>query len=148
MFDRLKNLFNKKVEAETPPPPPPPPPPKKPRKKKEKTAPTLSEKERATLAGKPWVGILSVELDPANINSGGFTLDWNDKFIINLIKSGYKQRDDDTDQVIVDRWFTTVCRNVALELYEQQVADPVNRDMEDVRRIFQKDLGNGRTEVS
>lgn len=64
---------------------------------------------------------------------------------MNLIKSGYKQRDDDTDIVIVDRWFQAVCRNVALEMYEQQVADPDNRD---VRVVRSRDLGNGRTEVS
>jgi hypothetical protein len=65
--------------------------------------------------------------------------------VLNLIKAGYKQRDDDTDVIIVDRWFQTVCRNIALEMYEQQVADPENRD---ARVIRTKDLGNGRTEVS
>ena len=45
----------------------------------------------------------------------------------------------------MDRWFQTVCRNIALEMYEQQVADPENRD---ARVIRTKDLGNGRTEVS
>jgi hypothetical protein len=34
---------------------------------------------------------------------------------------------------------------VALEMYEQQVADPDNRD---VRVVRSRDLGNGRTEVS
>ena len=38
-----------------------------------------------------------------------------------------------------------VCRNVVLELYDQQQADPDNRDM---RTIQTRDLGNGRTEVS
>jgi len=68
---------------------------------------------------------------------------------LNLIKAGYRQRDDDTDVIIVDRWFQTVCRNVALEMYEQQVADPENRtEGRDARVIRTKDLGNGRTEVS
>jgi hypothetical protein len=67
---------------------------------------------------------------------------------LNLIRAGYKQRPDDTDQVIVDRWFQTVCRNIALEVYEQQVADPDNRDIDDIRRVSTRDLGNGRTEVS
>lgn len=142
MFDKIKNLFSKPVS-------PPSSPPKKERKRKQKKSELpLSEKEKATLAGDPWVGILQVEIDPENINSGGFTLDWNDKFVVNLIKAGYKQREDDTDQIIVDRWFQTVCRNIALEIYEQQVADPVNRDMEDVRRIYRKDLGDGRSEIS
>jgi hypothetical protein len=92
------------------------------------------------------VSILRVDLDPENINSGSFELDWNDKFVLNLVRAGYKQRPDDTDQTIVDRWFQTVCRNVALEVYEQQQADPSNRD--EVRVIRSRDIGGGRTEVS
>lgn len=140
MFDQLKKIFKKDK-----PEPPPEPKPKKPRTSKKKQV-ALSEKERATAAGEPYVSILRVDVDPENINSGSFELDWNDKFVLNLIRAGYKQREDDTDQIIVDRWFQTVCRNIALEIYEQQVADPDNRD--DVRRIQSRDLGNGRTEVS
>jgi hypothetical protein len=51
--------------------------------------------------------------------------------------------------MIVDRWFQTVCRNIALEVYEQDQADPTNRDMtSDMRIIRSRDLGDGRTEVS
>lgn len=119
---------------------------KKPRKPKEKK-PTveLTPKEKATQAGEPYVNILSMEIDPDNINAGAFELDWNDKFILNLIRAGYKMRDDDTDSMIIDRWFQTVCRNIALEVYEQAQADPTNRDL---REIKTRDLGNGRTEVS
>ena len=105
----------------------------------------LTEKEKATAAGEPYVNILSMEIDPENINAGAFELDWNDKFILNLIRAGYKMRDDDTDNMIIDRWFQTVCRNIALEVYEQSQADPTNRDL---REIKTRDLGNGRTEVS
>jgi hypothetical protein len=107
----------------------------------------LTEKEKATLAGEPYISIIKVELDPADINNGSFELDWNDKFVINLIKQGYKIRQDDTDSMVVDRWFQTVCRNIALEVYEQQQADPDNRES-DMRVIQQRDLGNGYTEVS
>jgi hypothetical protein len=140
MFDKIKNLFKKQevkpvVKKET-----------KPRKpKQEKVTTTLTEKEKATAAGEPYVAINKVEINPENINDGAFDLDYNDKFVLNLIKAGYKQREDDTDVIIVDRWFQTVCRNIALEMYEQQVADPENRD---ARVIRTKDLGNGRTEVS
>ena len=140
LFDKLfgKTIEPVKVEA--------PLKERKPRKPKEKKVePSLSEKEKATQAGEPYVGILKMELDPDDVNNGAFELDWNDKFVLNLIKAGYKQRDDDTDQLIVERWFQYVCRNVALELYEQQQADPDNRDLRVVRT---KDLGNGRTEVS
>lgn len=120
---------------------------KKPRKPKEKkVAPQLTAKEQATQAGEPYINVLSMDIDPNDINSGAFELDWNDKFILNLIRAGYKQKDSDTDTVIVDRWFQTVARNIALEVYEQEQADPSKRD--DVRVIRTRDLGNGRTEVS
>jgi hypothetical protein len=149
MFDKLKKwltmeddaapsvLPEKELKA-------PMPPVKAPRKPK--PAPELTPKELATSKGEPYVAILSVDLDPANIDNGAFELDWNDKFIINLIKQGYKYSKKDTDQMIVDRWFQTVCRNIALEVYEQEIADPEKRD--DVRIIKQKDLGDGFTEVS
>ena len=123
---------------------------KKPRKLKvKKEAPTSSDKEKANAEGLPYVNILKMEIDPYDINSGAFELDFNDKFVLNLIRAGYKMRDDDTDTIIVDRWFQTVCRNVALELYEQQQADPENRAMaSDMRVVRAKDLGDGRTEVS
>lgn len=139
LFDKL---FGKKEEPkvlETPKV-------KKPRKPKQpKAEPVLSEKEKATLAGEPYIAITKVDVDPNDMHNGAFELDWNDKFIINLIKSGYKQKDTDTDDVIADRWFQVVCRNIALEVYEQVQADPMNRD---IRPIQSRDLGNGRTEIS
>jgi hypothetical protein len=138
MFEKLKNLFKKQEVA--------PVVKKEPKSKQQKlTTPELTAKEKATAAGEPYIAITKVEINPENINDGAFDLDFNDKFVLNLIRAGYKQRDDDTDIIIVDRWFQTVCRNVALEMYEQQVADPENRD---ARVIRSKDLGNGRTEVS
>jgi hypothetical protein len=143
MFDKIKNLFKK-------PEPVKPVQQKKPRQpKKKKEDSVLSDKEKATKEGMPYVNILKMELDPYDINTGAFELDWNDKFVLNLIKSGFKIREDDTDTIIVERWFQTVCRNVALELYEQQQADPENRAMaSDMRVVRAKDLGDGRTEVS
>lgn len=140
MLNKIKSWFKKpkpkKVEE-----------PKKsrqPRKKKEEVK--LSPKELATLNNEPYISIIKVDIDPNDINNGSFELDYNDKFVLNLIKSGYKIRDDDSDVQIVDRWFQTVCRNIALEIYEQQVADPDNRN--DMRIIRSRDIGNGRTEVS
>jgi hypothetical protein len=150
MLGQLKKLFNlnKPVEEKSEPLPVKQNSKVQRKKKEKKPDPVLSEKERATAAGEPYVSILTVDIDPSNINAGSFELDWNDKFIINLIKAGYKQRVDDTDQVVVDRWFQTVCRNIALEVYEQQIADPTNRDVEEIRRIHTKDIGNGRSEIS
>lgn len=139
MLNKIKQWFNKSEPAKVEEPKP-----KKPRKPKEPKV-ELSAKEIATANGEPYVSILRVQVDPNDVNNGAFELDWNDKFVINLIKAGYKQREDDTDQIIVDRWFQTVCRNIALEIYEQVQADPDNRDM---RVIRTRDIGNGRTEVS
>ena len=147
IFDKF---FGKKEPLPEPTKPPEMPKVKKPRKPKEKKIQAVqSDKEKANTEGLPYVNILKMEIDPYDINSGAFELDFNDKFVLNLIRAGYKIRDDDTDTIIVDRWFQTVCRNVALELYEQQQADPENRAMaSDMRVAKAKDLGNGRTEVS
>ena len=141
MFDKIKNLFKKpepNVEE---------PKVKKPRSsKKKKEEPVLSAKEIATQKGEPYIAIVKVDVDPNNVNSGSFELDWNDKFVLNLVKSGFKIKSEDTDNEIVDRWFQTVCRNVALEVYEQDQADPTNRH--DLRVVRTRDLGDGRSEIS
>lgn len=127
LFDRFKK---KKVEA-----------PKSEPKPKKKT-----EKEIATEKGEPYVAILSVELDPENIGNGAFELDWNDKFVANLVRAGYQLKKDDTDADMVDRWFADVCKNVIAENYEQWEA---NQPFDARPRVMdRKDLGDGRTEVS
>lgn len=143
MLDKLKNLFKK---PQSPKVDPKPKRERKPKKKEQEVE--LSDKELANQRGEPYIAILKVDIDPDNINTGGFELDWNDKFILNLIRAGYKMKPEDTDSVIVDRWFQSVCRNIALEVYEQQAADPSNRAMDDLRQVRARDLGNGRTEVS
>jgi len=153
IFDRFFSGKAKEKALEALVAPTPTPKVKKPRKPKapkvKKEEPVTSDKQKATELGLPYVNILKMELDPYDINTGAFELDWNDKFILNLIRAGYKIRDDDTDTMIVDRWFQTVARNIALELYEQQQADPENRTMASEMRVVRaKDLGDGRTEVS
>jgi len=103
-----------------------------------------TEKEIATEKGEPWVQILSMEVDPENMQNGAFELDWNEKFVANLIRAGYQQKKDDTDADIVDRWFTAVCRNVVLETYEQYEAMNPERD----RVVKTRNIGDGRSEVS
>lgn len=155
MLDKIKNLFKKpelpKVEVKEPEVLATPKV-KKPRKPKEKkvqpVVKELSPKEKATAAGEPYVNILSMEIDPNNINTGSFELDWNEIFIARLAKSGYMMKKEDTDSEIIDRWWTQVCRNTALEVYEQAQADPENRDTKDLRKMTTKDIGNGRTEIS
>ena len=111
---------------------------------KPKAEPVKTAKEIATEAGESYVAILSVDLDPDNIGNGAFELDWNDKFVANLIRAGYQMDPKDTDADIVDRWFTAVCRNVVLETYEQYEAMNPERD----RVIKSRNLGDGLSEVS
>jgi hypothetical protein len=141
MFDKIKNLFKKPEPVAVKE--------KKPRKVKEKkVAPQLTEKEKATAAGEPYVAIVKMEIDPNDVNNGSVELDFNDKFVLNLIRAGYKMKETDTDNDIVDRWWTNLCRATVLETFEQEWADPDKRAPGDVRNVVSRDLGNGRTEVS
>jgi hypothetical protein len=126
MFDIFKKKKPAKVEA--------------PREAKVKK----TEKEIATEKGEPWVGILSMDIDPENMHQGAFELDWNDKFVANLVRAGYQGKPDDTDAEIVDRWFQNICRHVVMETWEQEQA--MNPD---ANRVVQtRNIGGGRTEVS
>jgi hypothetical protein len=130
MFNKLKNLFSSA----------------KPVSDVDKIVPVFdvsstekSPKERAEELGEPWVSVTAVDLDPDNIGNGSLTLDWNDKFITNLVRAGYQGK---TDQALVDFWFQTICRNILAETWEQEQADPDNR------HINKRDLGSGRSEIS
>jgi len=81
-----------------------------------------------------------MDVNPDDINSGAFELDWNEKFIANLMRAGYQGR---TDSDLVDQWFQNVCRNVVLETWEQEQA------MNNSSRYTQsRDIGDGRREIS
>ena len=131
MFDKL---FKKAKPVVAPAAPKP--------KTEPKIPPPKTAKEIATEKSEPWVDILSMDVDPENLHQGAFELDWNDKFVANLIRAGYQMKPDDKDSDIVDRWFQAVCRNVVLETWEQEQAMNPNRI------IRSKDIGDGRSEVS
>lgn len=114
----------------------------KPRKKKE--VKELSDKEKATAAGEPYVAILKIELNSDTLHEGSIELDWNDKFIANLIRAGYQMKPNDTDAEIIDRWFTNLCRHVVLETYEQY--DAMIPDSN--RVIKRRNIGDGFSEAS
>jgi hypothetical protein len=123
MLDAVKNLFKKKKIAEV------------------AVEQTKSAKQLATDAGEPYFAVLSMDIDPDDINSGAFEFDWNDKMIADLVRHGYQMDPRDTDADIVDRWFTAVCRNVVLETAEQYEAMST-------RVVKSRDVGDGRSEVS
>jgi hypothetical protein len=122
---------------------------KKPVAKKTVKKPVVVEKtakEIATEKGEPWVSVTQIELDPENVGNGAFELDWNDKFITNLVRAGYQSKPNEDEATIVDRWFQEVCRNVVAENFEQWEA---NQPLDARPRVIDKrDLGGGRTEVS
>jgi len=103
------------------------------------TSKKLSAKALADKNKEPYINILSMDIDPENLNEGSFDLDWNDIFIARLMKAGYQGK---TDQDLVDQWFQNICRNVVMETFEQEQA--MNPGM----RTTKRDLGNGKSEVS
>lgn len=113
---------------------------KQPKKVKKPRVVKKTAKELATSKGEPWVNIVSVELDSEDIGQGAFELDWNEFFVVKLIKSGYKGKDD---QQIVDQWFQDICRNVVLETFEQYEAN----NPRPISGIQKKDIGDGRSEI-
>ena len=127
-FEKLKKQFSKKS----------------PQVSSEPKAKKKSEKDLATGRGEPYVAILSMDVDSKNMQNGSFELDWNEKFVANLVRAGYQMNVKDTDADIVDRWFTAVCRNVVMETYEQYEAINPERD----RVVKTRNLGDGRSEVS
>jgi hypothetical protein len=95
-------------------------------------------KEIATELKEPYIAVLNTHVNPDNIRNGFFELDWNEYFVLQLRTAGYS---GETDEAVVDAWFSELCRNVGAE---------ENIDME--RRssgyININNLGNGKTEVS
>lgn len=138
MLDNIKKWFGghntnpKPIQA---PPEAPSAPPRKSTVKK-------TEKELATERDEPYVTVIALDVDPNNLHQGAFELDWNDKFVANLVRAGYMIKKDDTDAEIVDRWFQNVCRHVALETWEQEQA--INPQ----RYVRERNIGDGRTEIS
>jgi hypothetical protein len=81
-----------------------------------------------------------MDIDYDNLTYGSFELDWNDKFVSNLIRAGYQGK---TDADIVDQWFQNVCRNVVMETWEQEQAIRTSGVY-----VQSRNLGDGRSEVS
>ena len=132
MFDWFKKKSKSKENRKSPEPKAVPPIPK--------VESVKTDKEIATEKGEPWVAVLGMDVDYNNLAQGAFTLDWNDKFVSNLIRAGYQGK---TDADIVDQWFQNVCRHVVMETWEQEQAIKNSGIY-----VQSRDLGNGRSEVS
>lgn len=118
--------------------------PKTPKKSREpaEKASKKSPRELATERGEPYVNIISIDVNPDNLHEGAFELEWNEKFVTNLVRAGYQMAPNEPEDVIVDRWFQNVCRHVVMETWEQEQA------MNPQRYVRERDIGGGRKEIS
>ena len=98
----------------------------------------LSPKELATQNKEPWVCVLNTHVNKDNIRNGFFELDWNEYFVLQLRSAGYR---GESDEEIVNQWFTELCRNVAAE-------EGIDMSRRGTGYINVNNLGNGRSEVS
>ena len=98
----------------------------------------LSPKELATQNKEPWVCVLNTHVNKENIRNGFFELDWNEYFVLQLRSAGYR---GESDEEIVNQWFTELCRNVATE-------EGIDMSRRGTGYINVNNLGNGRSEVS
>jgi hypothetical protein len=97
-------------------------------------------KQRATAKGEPWVSVLETHVAKDNLRNGFLELDWNDEFVLQLKQQGYGF-DGDPDEEIVDRWFRTLCRDIAGE-------EGVDMTERGAGYINVKKIAEGKSEVS
>ena len=100
------------------------------KKKKPTPRKKLTANEQADKVGKPYVEVLSTNIDPENPTEGYFELDWNDKFITQLVRAGYK---GEKQEDIIDSWFTDLCRQMLI------IENEKDNFIVDVDKIPQRD---------
>lgn len=103
----------------------------------QKQTAALTEKEIATEKKEPWVAVLDTHVNKDNIRNGFFELDWNEYFVLQLRSEGYA---GDTDELIVDQWFTELCRNLGNDT-------GVNMDRRGSGYVKKSLRDDGKTEV-
>lgn len=76
-----------------------------------------AEKQIATLQGEPWFRIVGGDhRSNGDASRLTFELDWNDEFVEFLVQNGFGGQSDDE---IVDMWFTRTCREMMLDDLEE-----------------------------
>ena len=108
--------------------------------KKEEELAKMTPKERATARGEPYIAVLETHVNKENLRNGFFELDWNDEFVLQLRQAGYGF-EGDPDEEVVDRWFRTLCKDVAGE----EGVDMTDRG---AGYINVKKIAEGKSEVS
>ena len=94
MFKKLKSYFSSKNDSKS-------------------IEEQISDKQKATAKGEPYVKVLSVQIDEENPGEGYFELDWNKPFVEKLREAGYT---GNNEEEIIDLWFTSLCRNIGDDL--------------------------------
>jgi hypothetical protein len=74
----------------------------------------ITEKDQATARGESYVRVISVNIDKETPSDGYFELEWNQIFVRQLLEAGYA---GNTEEEIVDQWFTDLCRNISNEQF-------------------------------
>lgn len=98
----------------------------------------MSPKEIANEKKEPWVAVLETHVNEQNPRNGFFELDWNEYFVLQLKVDGYY---GETDEEIVDKWFSELCKNVGSE-------SGVSMDRRGSGYINVNNIGGGKSEVS
>lgn len=102
-----------------------------------KAKPKKKQAKKTAKKSKPSVKIVNFDFDINDPKMGSIELDWNKEFIALLKKNNYV---GNSDEDIVEKWLTDVCKNIANEETFQ--------NLENVRYIQRKELGGGKTEFS
>ena len=111
--------------------------------KERKISETEYQKRCATIKDEPWVTVIKLEFGGDKSLEGGFELDWNDKFIEHLTEAGYGGH---TPEDIVNHWFMTICKNIALEEFDGTgnfTAD-AEANLETIERWHSEPLAGGK----
>lgn len=74
----------------------------------------IYERKMADLKQEPWVSMPDIKWDPQDPARSYFELDYNEHFITFLRSHNYNGLSDDQ---VVERWLTDVCRSVAQEFH-------------------------------
>lgn len=98
---------------------------------------SISPKEEATLKKEPYITVNKTHVNPDNIRTGFFELDWNEYFVLQLKENGYP---GSSDEEIVDGWFQELCRNIGEET-------GVDMNSRGKGYVNVSNIGNSRSEI-
>jgi hypothetical protein len=98
----------------------------------------LTPKERATEKKEPYFKVVDFHVNKDNPRFGFFELDWNEYHVAYCKSLGYF---GETDEVVVDLWFTEYCRQIASQ-------EGINMDRRASGFINVTNIGDGKSEVS